>query len=126
MGNNSYLSSSTATKIASLIETINSLGKKAIILSTNLPYDAARFTNASAFVICYSPKGMSEDPRITDGNIKQYGPNIPAAIYLMYQSASNLDFSGQLPVEIRTLDTSNNYTTTILYNRGFGLKVKEE
>ena len=126
MGNNSYLSSSTATKIASLIETINSLGKKAIILSTNLPYDAARFTNASAFVICYSPKGMSEDPRITDGNIKQYGPNIPAAIYLMYQSASNLDFSGQLPVEIRTLDTSNNYTSTILYHRGFGLKVKEE
>lgn len=126
MGNNSYLSSSTATKIASLVETINSLGKKAIILSTNLPYDAARFTNASAFVICYSPKGMSEDPRITDGNIKQYGPNIPAAIYLMYQSASNLDFSGQLPIEIRTLDTSNNYTSTILYNRGFGLKVKEE
>ncbi len=126
MGNNAYLSSSTASNISTLIDKINNANKKAIVLSTNLPYDAAKFVNASAFVICYSPKGMSEDPRITDGNIKQYGPNIPAGIYLMYQSANDCDFRGKLPIEIRTLDNTNNYTSTILYERGFGLSIIDE
>ena len=126
MGNNAYLSSSTANKIASLIESINNLNRKAIILSTNLPYDAARFTNAAAFVICYSPKGMSEDPRVSDGNIKQYGPNIPAGIYMMYQDGSTIDFTAKLPIEIRMLDATNNYTANILYARGYGLTLKSD
>ena len=130
MGNKAYLSGNIASKIDNLINIINGLNKKAIIISTNLPYDVARFTNASANVLCYSPKGMSEDPRISDGNIKQYGPNIPAAIYLMFESANEnplsslyFNFTAKLPIEIRTLDATYNFTDTVLYNRGYGLSV---
>ena len=127
MGNNSYLKNATATKISSLIDIINGLNKKAIVLSTNLPYDVARFTNASALVICYSPKGMSEDPRITDGNIKQYGPNIPAAFYMMYAADGiQLDYEAKLPIEILALDNSFNFSDVVLYRRGFGLTIAQE
>ena len=125
MGNKAYLTSSTANKISQLIDAINNLNKKAIVLSTNLPYDAARFTNASAFVICYSPKGMSEDPRVEGGNIKQYGPNIPTAIYMMYASTSeDVNFTGKLPIEIKALNSSFAFTDVILYNRSYGLSIE--
>lgn len=124
MANKSYFSGSAAKKIYDLINIVNNLGKKSIVLSINLPYDAALFTNADAFVICYSDKGMSEDPRVSVDYVKQYGPNIPAAIYLMFKAGDGIKFTGTLPVEIRKLDSSYKFTNEILYERRYGLGVK--
>ena len=63
---------------------------------------------------------MTLDPRDAIGAIKEYGPNIPSAIYLMY-APDGLDFEGKLPVNIYTLNSSNKFTSTVLYARGTGL-----
>ena len=116
MNNKSYLTSETASKIDSLIDIIKNNNKKSIILSINLPYDAARFTKADAFVICYSNKGMTEIPKGDGSQIKQYGPNIPAAIYMILNGN---DFNGKLPVVIYSLDNNYNFTNEVLYARGY-------
>ena len=118
MGNNKYLNSSLAESIDSIIASAKSQGKKTIILSTNLPYDVSRFKDADALVVCYSPKGMEVIPSSDDAQIIQYGPNIPCAIYMMFNDST---YSARLPIIIYELDENYEYTNNILFNRGFGL-----
>lgn len=117
--NVSGLHSSKAQLIDSLISYVHSKGNRFILLSAHLPYDAARFTSADAVMLAYSSKSMNEDPRVTEGTVSQYGPNIPAAIYMAF-SASDAP-TAHLPVNIPKLDSSHNFTSEILYARGFGL-----
>ena len=118
MGNNKYLNSSLAESIDSIIASAKLQGKKTIILSTNLPYDVSRFKDADALVVCYSPKGMELIPNPKDSQIIQYGPNIPCAIYMMFNDST---YSARLPIIIYELDENYEYTNNILFNRGFGL-----
>ena len=92
------------------------------VLSASLPYDAARYTAADAFVITWNARGMSEDPRVTDGAVKQYGASMPAALYQML--SPDAVFTGKLPVNIPTMDENYQYTSSVLYARGFGLPGK--
>lgn len=117
MGNKSYLTSKNVTKINTLTKYLSEKNKKSIILSTNLPYDVALFSYASCLVVCYSPKTMTELP-IEDSQIKQYGPNIPVSIYMMF---SDSNYQGHLPINIPSIEDGK-FTNNILFERGYGLE----
>ena len=62
---------------------------------------------------------MSEDPRVTDGPVKQFGASMPAALYLAL--SPDEIFNGSLPVNIPTMGADYRYTDAVVYPRGFGL-----
>ena len=106
-----------------IIDCVHRNGGSVTVLSAQLPYDAARYQKADALLLAWSAKGMSEDPRVTDGSVKQYGPNMPAALYLALSPDESP--AGKLPVNIPALDDAYHYTDTVLYPRGFGLTYTE-
>ena len=103
-----------------LIESVHGRGGDVTILSCSLPYDAARYRKADAIVLAWSARGMSEDPRIKDGNMAQYGPNMPAALYLLL--SPNETPVGKLPVNLPALNADYGFSDQTLYQRGFGLR----
>lgn len=107
-----------AVFVDALITRAHSLGKKVILVSANLPYDAARYTSADAVLFCYGAKDMSVTPTSWNGEVVGFGPNIIAAVDVVFGKTSP---KGKLPVDIPALDDSRNYTSTILYKRGTGL-----
>jgi len=112
-------SGSAGSFIDTLIKTVHSGGGKFILVSANLPYDAARFQSADAILLCWSDKGMSEDPRVAGGDVTGYGPNIPAAVYTAFDYKNGPQ--GKLPVNIPQLTSSYTYSSTVLYKLGYGL-----
>ena len=108
-----------SAKADQIIDQVHRNGKTVTVLSASLPYDTARYQKADVLLIAWSAKAMSEDPRVTDGAVKQYGPNMPAALYLALSPDESP--AGKLPVNIPALDDSYQYTDTVLYARGFGL-----
>ena len=118
------LNGNSAQLVSSLNDFVHSKGGKFIILSAQLPYDCARYRNADAIMAAYACRGMTQMPGSTSGAVQQYGPNIPAAIYLMFNP--NESPMGRLPVNIPALDANNNYTSTTLYQRGHRLVYSNE
>ncbi len=51
--------------------------------------------------MAYGAHGMNEVPRDAKGNVSQYGPNVPAAVYTVL---SNLPFKGRLPIDLPALN----------------------
>lgn len=102
-----------------IIDQVHAGGKTVTVMSAALPYDAARFQKADALLIAWNARSMTEDPRDTGSGVKEYGPCMPAALYL----ALSPDESpmGKLPVNIPALDGAYHFTDTVLYERGFGL-----
>ena len=103
-----------------IIDATHENGGRFVLLSANLPYDTARFQSADAILVCWSDKGMSEDPRIKGGDVTQYGPNIPAGVYLALSDGEGPQ--GTLPVNIPKLTAEYTYSTEILYPFGYGLR----
>ena len=120
LGSAAGLNNDTAKTVDALIESVHQAGGDAIIMCCSLPYDAARYQAADAIVIAWSARGMSEDPRVTDGAVAQYGPSMPAALYLMLSPDETP--AGKLPVNIPRLTDELTYSDEILYPRGFGLR----
>ncbi len=120
LGSAAGLDNDSAKTVDALIENAHRTGADAIIMSCSLPYDAARYQAADAIVIAWSARGMSEDPRVTDGNVAQYGPSMPAALYLMLSPDETPE--GRLPVNIPKLTDERAYADETLYARGFGLR----
>ena len=97
-----------------------------MIVSTGLPYDAARFKEADALLACYLPVGMEELPMYVDDDgeliysdhVPAYGAGIPAAIYTILGGNAP---TGRLPVDIPELDADYHYSDEIAFERGFGL-----
>ena len=104
----------------SLIRQAHKDGKKVVILSAQLPYDAARYPDADAILCCYNAKGMTALPGDFSGDTLQYGPNIPAAIYAIF---GGCDITGRVPVNIPELDPKYVYSQRILYERGEGILI---
>ena len=103
-----------------IIAAVHQSGGKVTVLSAQLPYDVARYQAADAILVAWSSKGMSEDPRNpSNGAVKQYGPNMPAALYLALSPDESP--SGKLPVNIPALDSAYQYSDQTLYARGYGL-----
>ena len=97
-------------------------GAKFVVLSAHLPYDCVRFPDADAVMLCWSDKGMSEDPRERERDVPQYGPCIPAAIYMMFGKGEKI--TGRLPVDIPVINEDYTFSDEIALKRGFGLNYK--
>ena len=99
-------------------------GGKFVLLSGNLPYDAARYQDSDAILLAYMSAGTGVDP--TDrsaGNAGAFNANIAAAIGAVFDDVQP---SGKLPVQIPRMvqgdDGSWSFdTASTLYERGFGL-----
>ena len=101
----------------------HSLGKKIIVVSLMYPYDAARFTDADAFLVAYGRKMMSDIPTNYNGEVKAYGPNLISAIITVFGGNTP---TGKLPVDIYKIDGNYNYTDEILYGIGYGLTYEKQ
>ncbi len=82
-----------------LADTVHQRGGKFIVMSVSLPYDAARFQKADAIMIAYLPRSMPVDPEDKVKEMQQYGPNMPAALYMMF---SKDDAPTAKPLRIRS------------------------
>jgi len=125
MGSASYLTGDTAKLLDEVLKKTHEHGGRFIILSVNLPYDVARFTDADAAVICYGERAMRQDPREDKEPMKRYGPNMAAGLYMMLQDTQ--DITGSLPVNLPKLnEAGDGYTSEYLYKRGFGLSYADK
>ncbi len=101
-------------------------GAAFVLLSDNLPVDAARFQDADAIVCAYLSAGFGIDPTArTSGseNIGAANANVPAALRAIFGAA---DMPGKLPINLPVLERQPNdswaYGESILYERGFSVK----
>ena len=111
--------------ISGVIADAHAAGAKAVLLSNNLPYDAARYQEADAIILAYMGSGLDIDPAVLaagSANLRAYNANVMAAIDIIFGDGSP---AGSLPVNIPAImsqdDGSIAYTDEILYKRGFGL-----
>ena len=112
--------------IARAIEDTHKAGGRFVLLSDNLPYDAARFQDADAIVLAYMGSGLDMNPterHQESGNMGSYNANVVAALLMMFGDGTP---EGTLPVEIPEIvvneDGSIHYSDDILEERGFGLE----
>lgn len=108
--------------VEALLTLAHAAGNDVTVISAQLPYDAARFPDADAVIVAYGARGMSEDPRNKEYGVSQYGPNLPAAIYM---ALSGQPMTGKLPVHIPALNENCEYTDEILYPRGYSAALTE-
>lgn len=89
--------------------------KKSVLISCQLPYDAARFSEADAILISYNSAVMQEIlPESDEGSA--YAPNLKEALISCFAGG---DITGQLPVNIPMLDENYKITDEVLYERGW-------
>ena len=108
--------------VEALLTLAHAAGSDVTVISAQLPYDAGRFPDADAVIVAYGARGMSEDPRNKEYGISQYGPNLPAAVYM---ALSGQYMTGKLPVNIPALNENCEYTDEILYPRGYSAALTE-
>ena len=94
-----------------------------MLLSDNLPVDAARFQDADAIVCAYLSAGFGVDPTVrTSGseNVGAFNANVPAALCAIFGDG---DMPGRLPIRIPVLEQGEDgawtYGTQVLYERGY-------
>ena len=104
-------------EILKVIDQAKENGKKTVLLSLNLPYDAACYENTDAVLCAYQPYGSAYD---AEGN----GPfNLNVAVALCTAFGQSVP-SGTLPVNVPKITVNGGEITfgdEYLYNRGFGL-----
>ncbi|MBP3854221.1 MAG: glycoside hydrolase family 3 C-terminal domain-containing protein [Ruminiclostridium sp.] len=93
-------------------------GIKVIHISTNMPYDAVRYTEADAMLCAYCGMEMTEVPAEYNGYVKAYGVNYPAALITVFGGSSP---KGKLPVDLYAYTEGAGYSDEIVYPIGFGL-----
>ena len=96
-----------------IIEKRHEAGKTVIVISCQLPYDAARFPDADAMILAYCSSSLKEIPPET-GAGSAYSPNLATAISACFTSDT---LTGKLPVDIPKLDDSYKITEDILYSK---------
>ncbi len=97
-----------------IIEARHAAGKTVIVVSCQLPCDAARFPEADAVLLTYGSSAMRKLPAET-GEGSAFAPNLPAALCACFGVGGA---EGRLPVDIPTLDENYSITGTVLYPRG--------
>lgn len=102
--------------IDALLNAAHEQGKKVIVISTNLPYDLARYQQADALIAAYGAKGMSIIPETFGGETPTWSPNISAAVYSLFQPEAP---NGTLPVDVMQLNSDYTYSDQVLYPLGY-------
>ena len=114
---------STQSQAAAAMQAALPKGGKLIIVSGDLPYDAARYQQADAILLAYMGAGLDQDPtgNKTD-TAAGSNANTAAALDIIFGAASP---QGMLPVNIPAVEAQGDgsyvYSDEILYERGFGL-----
>ncbi|MBR0092769.1 MAG: hypothetical protein IJP92_13845 [Lachnospiraceae bacterium] len=88
-------------------------GKQTIVISCQLPYDAARFPEADAILLCYNSSVMREIPP-DSGAGSAFAPNLAAALVSCF---TGNEVQGKLPVNLPALDESYRFTEEVLFER---------
>jgi beta-N-acetylhexosaminidase len=94
-----------------VIDAVHQKGKTVIVVSCQLPYDAARFPEADAILLTYWGSVMRELP--AEGS--SWSANLPAGLLACFDAG---DAGGRLPVNIPGLDEQYQPTGEILWHRG--------
>ncbi len=94
-----------------IIAAVHEAGKTVILISCQLPYDAARFPEADAILLAYWG-GVMRD-LLADGSTRS--TNLPAELLACFGVGDTL---GKLPVNIPDLDENFQPTDKILWYRG--------
>ena len=97
-----------------IIEARHSAGKPVIVVSCQLPYDAARFTEADAMLLTYGSAVMRTLPP-ESGEGSAYAPNLLAGLCACFGMG---DAKGKLPVNLYALDENYAIKDEILYRIG--------
>lgn len=104
-----------------LIADAHAAGAKAIVLSNNLPYDAARYQDADAIMLTYLSAGLG-DPTDATGKLVAYNANVVAAVEALFDKKAP---TGIVPVNVPQVieadDGSVSYSNEMAYERGLGL-----
>ena len=100
-------------------------GAKFVLISENLPYDAAIYKDADAIVLAYLGSGLNIDPtkdKESSTGMSARNANVVAAIETIFGANTP---KGHLPVNIPVVEEAEDgtlkYGTEYLYKRGFGL-----
>ncbi|MBQ2640853.1 MAG: hypothetical protein IJG15_02520 [Lachnospiraceae bacterium] len=109
--------------IHSAIEDTHAGGGRFVLLSENLPYDAARYQDADAIVLSYMGSGLMDPTEGgTAGRQLAGNANVPAALETIFGFNPA---AGRLPVNIPVIEEQEgcalSYGSDFLYERGFGL-----
>ena len=104
-------SSGTFDKV---IDAVHKKGKTFIVVSCQLPYDAARFPDADAILLTYWGSTMRE----LHAEGSSWSPNLPAGLLACFGLCET---KGTLPVNIPELDDAYQPTDNILWPRGYFL-----
>ena len=94
-----------------IIDALHEKGKTAIVVSCQLPYDAARFQDADAILLAYWGSTMRELP--AEGS--SWSANLPAGLLACFGLC---EAKGVLPVNIPSLNEEYQPTDEILWTRG--------
>lgn len=97
-----------------VIDDLHAAGKTAVVISAQLPYDAACYPEADALLLSYGSSAMRSAPGATEGAGSAWAPNLPAAICAASGAANP---GGTLPVNLPALDDDYHLTEDILYAR---------
>ena len=94
-----------------IIGELHDAGRTAIVVSAQLPYDAACYPEADAILLAYGSSPMRDQPA-DSGAGSAYAPNLPAAICACFGA---VEPGGRLPVNLPTLDEDGQIANDILY-----------
>ena len=104
-------------ELVRLIGRIHESGGQAVLLSLNLPYDAACYEEADAVLCAYQPYGSAHDE---EGN-GPFSLNVAVALCTAFNQSVP---AGTLPVNVPKIEVRGgeiSFLNEYLYERGFGL-----
>ncbi|MBQ9040925.1 MAG: hypothetical protein IJ119_15780 [Clostridia bacterium] len=96
-----------------VIDALHAAGKGAVVISCQLPYDAACYPGADAILLSYGSGPMKTMPP-ESGEGSAWVPDLPAAICAAFGAVQP---RGKLPVSLPKLDEAYHLTDEILYAR---------
>ena len=96
-----------------------SVGKKVVVISAFMPYDASIYRNADGLVLCYCAKGVPAAVAKDVHSSLAYGVNIPAAFEVVLGKAH---CCGRLTIDIPEMDEKGSFDTSkVVYPIGSGI-----
>ena len=96
-----------------ILEDSHATGKKVILVSCQLPYDAGRFQETDAILLTYGSSVMRSVPPVS-GAGSAYVPNLAAALCACFGQG---EVNGKLPVMIPNVNDQYEITDVNLYER---------
>ena len=96
-----------------VIDDLHAAGKPAIVISCQLPYDAACYPGADALLLTYGSGAMKAVPPAS-GEGSAWVPDLPAALCAAFGA---VECRGRLPVNLPKLDASGHPLDEVLFSR---------